>query len=274
MIVSLEGHEKTGKSAWAYTAPLPIVSFSLDMGHERAIYGTLFPKFFEGLTINIVPYVKGMKLKDELQSPADITIYELPSPMQLDADKLAGYMEQWDYFLDRYVEHMTNKVTKTIVIDTMTLMRKHKVNAYLQELQGQGKARKQLQQIEYGHPDGAIRDLYTFAKSAGKNLIATHHLRDHYAPGMSRDGVITTVADGTFEIDGVKDTARFADVVLRMEKDKTGKLETLLVTCGPNLQFEGNKYPNNTWDKLVDIIELGWHGQPFQRRTARLESAK
>lgn len=265
MIISVEGHEKTGKSTFALTAPLPIVGFSLDMGSERALYGSLYPKFFEGLKIDLVKYEKGVKATE---TTADITIYELPSPMQLNIEKLQGYIEQWDYFLDRYVLAMTSKRVSTVVIDTMTLMRKHKINAYLQELQGQGKARKQLQQIEYGHPDGAIRDLFAFAKSVNKNLIATHHLRDHYSPGVSRDGVITTVADGTFELDGVRDTARFADIVVRMVKEKGG-ITGNLVTCGPNLSFEGNNIPNVTWDKLVDIIELGWYGTPFQRRTEK-----
>lgn len=269
MIVSVEGHEKTGKTTFAYTAPLPIVSFSLDMGHERALYGAMYPKFFEGLDIQVVPYVKGAKM---VPATADITVYELPSPMQLDVDKMLGYIEQWDYFLDRYVDAMMDKRTGTVVVDTMTLMRKNKINAYLQELQGQGKARKQLQQIEYGHPDGAIRDLYVFAKSAGKNLVATHHLRDHYSPGL-RDGQVTTVADGTFEIDGVKDTAKFVDVGIRMGKDK-GKLMATIDVCGPNLAFEGTSHPNLTWDKLVDVIELGWHGTPFMRRTERVEVAK
>ena len=267
MIVSVEGHEKTGKSSFAYTAPLPIVSFSLDMGHERALFGALYPKYFEGLTVETIKYEKGKKAGE---TTADITVFELPSPMQLNAEKLIGYMEQWDYFLDRYVTAMTDKRTRTVIVDTMTMMRKHKINAYLQELQGAGKARKQLQQIEYGHPDGAIRDLYVFAKATTKNLIATHHLREHYSPGVNGQGQITTVADGTYEIDGVRDTMRFVDVGLRNYKEK-GKVMTRIDVCGPNLQFEGTEHPNMTWDGLINVIELGWYGSKFDRRTVEVE---
>ena len=269
MIISIEGHEKTGKSSFAYTAPLPIVAFSLDMGHERALYGQLFPTFFKDLKVDIVDYNTSVK---PTEPTADITVYLMPSPMQLNADKLVGYMEQWDYFLARYVMAMTNKTTNTVVVDTMTLMRKLKINAYLQELQGQGKARKQLQQIEYGHPDGAIRDLYTFAKTTtSKNLIAIHHLRDHYSAVVSRDGLVTTAADGTFEIDGVRDTAKFIDVGLRMNKERNKPLTATIEVCGSNLNMEGNMLPNPTWDKVVDMISIGWYGTPFPRRAIKEE---
>lgn len=262
MIIAVEGHEKSGKSTFGYTGPLPIVSFSLDMGHERALYGSQHEKYFKGLNIEVVKYKSGAPVTP---ITADITVYEMPSPIQIDQDKLMGYEEQWAYFIARFVEAMTKPFVSTVVVDTMTLARKHKVNAYLQELQGAGKARKQLQQIEYGHPDGAIRDLYTFAKAAGKNLVAVHHLRDHYAPAVDRDGRVTTAADGTFEIDGVKDTDKYVDVNLRFHKLK-GKIETEIQVCGPNLAYEGTKHANMDWDMLINMISVGWYGTPFPRR--------
>jgi hypothetical protein len=239
------------------------------MGHERALYGSLYPKYFDGLKIEVVEYDRNKKWTGP---EADITIFELPSPLQLDEDKLIGYIEQWNYFLDRYVTAFTSKDVRTVGVDTMTLMRKVKINAYLQELQGAGKARKQLTQIEYGHPDGEIRDLFVFAKTSGKNLVATHHLREHYAPGMSRDGAITTVPDGTYEIDGVRDTAKYADVIVRMEKEKDGKIWGKLTTCGVNLSYEGQSIPNMSWDSLVNMIEVGWYGRPFERRKMEVGS--
>jgi hypothetical protein len=262
LIISVEGHEKSGKSTFGYTGPLPIVSFSLDMGHERALYGSQHKKWFEGLEIQVVKYDRTLKAEDPT---ADVTVYELPNPIQLNAEKLIGYEEQWDYFIDRYVKAMTGNVVKTVIVDTMTLARQHKIKAYLQELQGQGKARKQLQQIEYGHPDGEVRDLYTFAKAAGKNLVAVHHLRDHYAPAINRDGVVTTAADGTFEIDGVRDTAKYVDVAIRMVKNK-GVLTGEIQICGPDLSFEGSSLPNISWDSLINMISINWSGTPFPRR--------
>lgn len=264
MIISLEGQEATGKSTFAYTAPLPIVAFSLDLGHERAIYGTQFMEHFAGLKIEVNPYSKVPKS----YKSNDITIYELPSPVQVDDKRLVGYMEQWEYFINIFADAMQDPNVSTVVVDTMTLLRKNKCDAYLQELQVGGKVRKQLLQIEYGQPDGAIRALYTHAKSFGKNLVAVHHLRDHYASGVNRDGQIESMPDGTQEIDGVKDTLRYVDVSLRMTKT-SGRLTSLIGKCGPNLAYEGNPVPDATWDRLVNMLETGWHGKPFPRRKER-----
>lgn len=269
MIVSIEGNEATGKTTLALTAPLPIVMFSLDLGAERAIYGTHYEQFFKGLDVHFQRYVKGQEPDDYTQH--DITVYELPTPIQLDNDKLMGYMEQWQYFIGIFARAIVDPYVKTVVVDTMTLLRKNKCDAYLQELQGQGKPRKQLQQMEYSHPDGAIRTLYTYAQSAGKNFIGVHHLRPHYTQQLNRDGTVESMPQGE-EIDGVRDTLRYVDVALRNEKDK-GKLKSQIVKCGPNLGFEGTPIANATWDKLVEMLEVGWHGRPYDRRHPEAETS-
>ena len=162
----------------------------------------------------------------------------------------------------------------TFVVDTMTLLRKNKCDAYLQELQTAGKPRKQLMQTEYGHPDGAIRSLYTFATSYEKNLVATHHLRDHYAPQLNKDGQVEQMPDGTKEVDGVKDTARYADIVLRNEK-RAGNLVSKMTKCGPNIGLENMAIPGATWDSVMQLItDAGWNGKPFPRRTPEIITGK
>src|SRR5260221_3751757 len=136
MIISIEGAEATGKSTFAYTAPLPIVGFSLDLGSERAIYGTQWDKYFNGLKIETHTYMP--EQKPAPYSGNDITIYEMPSPMQMDPNRLIGYMEQWSYFIHIFAEALQDREVGTIVIDTATLLRKNKCDAYLQEMQQVG----------------------------------------------------------------------------------------------------------------------------------------
>lgn len=266
MIISVEGQEATGKSTLLYTAPLPIVCFSLDMGHERSLYGAKFGEFFKGLKIEFVKYPKGTT---ESYKGNDITVFELPPPIQLDPMRVVGYMEQWEYFVNLFAELIQDDEVATVGIDTMTILTKNKRDAYLQELQKKAQPgqtpRKQLQQIEYGHPDGQIRNLYTSASSMGKNLIAVHHLRDHYAPMLNADGQMTTGPDGTLEIDGIKDTPRFVDIRLTNEK-KGGVISSKFTKCGYNLELEGTTIPNLNWDSLVNILEMNWNGRPFPRR--------
>lgn len=276
MIVSIEGQAGTCKSGFAYTSPLPIVAFSPDMGHDRAIYGSLFPEFFQGLDIKRVTYVaptmtaqgKFSEVKYEPYSGHDITIYEMPVPMQMDPDKLTGFMEQWMYFIKIFSAAVTDPAVSTILLDTATLLRKLKINAYLQELQGQGKARKQLQQIEYGHPDGEIRTLYTMANGLRKNMVAIHHVRDHYSKQMTVDGKIETSPDGTFEIDGVKDTEKMVDILMRTEAGKNTVMGSLVKAP---LTLIGSQIPLPTWDRLINVLSSSWYGEPYPRRKTETE---
>ena len=277
MIINVEGEEKTGKSTFAYTAPLPIVVFSTDLGHQRAIYGKLYPEFFEGLDIAVFKYKKpqlewvngkaSAKVEYEPFTGHDITIYEMPTPLQLDPNRVEGFMAQWAYMLTIYVAAMQDPLLQTVVADTMTLVYKNKIDAYLEELNTKNAAsRKQLLQIEYGHVNEGIRSLYDFAKSCEKNLVAVHHLRDHYVSRPKGNGEIESVADGTLETDGMKETSKKVDIVLRIEKTKEGKLIGKMPTCGPNLAMENIPVPNPTWDSVMEVVEMGWHGEKFPRR--------
>lgn len=269
MIVSSEGEPSTGKSTWAHTSPLPIVSFSFDLGFDRAVYGTQFDKYFKGLKVVKHKYNMQVTEAPKIVAGDDITCYEMVPPLQADPSRLTGFMELWNYFNGAFVEACINPAVSTIVIDTLTLLTKYKQDAYLQELQqktplGQ-QARQQLQQIEYGRPNSDIRTVINTANGMGKNLVVTNHLRDEYKQGVKPDGSVGSMPTGQLEHDGVKDIMRLVDVQIRQEK-VGGKLESRIIKCGPNLSYEGMKLSNLDWDGLVTLLNTGWHGTPYPRR--------
>ena len=261
MILSIEGDEATGKTALAYTAPLPIVGFSFDPGYERAILGARYEEFFEGLNIKYVDYDKGGDPK--LDTVADITIYNLPQQIQIDSDAIHGTNELWSYFVSLYTQAVQGGA-RSLVVDTMTLARRIKADAYLQTLQeknAQGaRGRKQLLQIEWGHANDSIRDLYSVAQALKKNLVAIHHMTDERKDGIDRDGAVTSMLTGKKVLEGLNQTYRYVDVALRMEK-KGSELTGTMVKCGYNLQLEGNPLKNVSWDRLVTMIEMGLGGR-------------
>ena len=263
MLLSIEGEEKSGKTTLAYTAPLPIVGFSFDLGTDRAINGTKYDEWFKGLTIKRIPYGAGTSW-----SGNDITIYDLPRPIQLSQELLSGFMELWNYFIQLCAKAMMDPAISTIVVDTMTLCRRIKADAYLQELQegSPNRPRKQLLQIEYGHANDSIRNLYDLAQSMGKNFVAVHHLTDEYKPQLKSDGTVESMPTGTRVLEGLVGTYRYQDVAVRNEK-RGSSIETKILSCGYNLGLEGMSIVNCSWDTLVGMISGSLGGRiNIQRR--------
>lgn len=272
MILNIEGEESTAKTTLALTGPLPIVCLSYDMGHKRAIWGSKFGEYFKDLKIEVVKYQP--KTKPPSYEGNDITVYAIPTPMQLDPEEIVGFEAIWDYTLDIFGRAMMDSREVTMVIDTMTLLTKHKRDAYLEEANRKAKQdkkplRKQLTQIEYGRPDGETRSLFQMAAAYEKNLIVIHHLRDHYGPVLKDDGTIGQGPDGTKEHEGVRDVPRYFDVSLRNENVKGKGIVSTFVKCGYNLNLQGMSIQEATWDKVIDFIENsppGWNGPRFDRR--------
>jgi hypothetical protein len=283
MIVSVEGGESTGKSSLALTAPLPLVMFSFDMGHNRGLYGKLFPQFVEGKKVEVIKYRKPKvswvggnfrveKVEYEPFEGNDITVYELPSPIQMDINMIEGYIAQWAYFQQLFVSVMQSDTVQTVAVDTMTLCYRNKCDAYLEEMNVKSDGnRKQLIQIEYGRPNEGIRNIYQYAKAIGKNMVVTHHLRDHYVQ-VTKNGQLESVADGTLETDGIRDTARYVDISLRNTK-KGAVLTSTFQKCGENLDMEGKSINNATWDRVMNMVEVGWHGPAFPRREQEVDAS-
>jgi hypothetical protein len=262
MILSIEGDEATGKSALAYTGPLPIVGFGFDMGAERAIYGGLYTKFFEGLKIEMVPYQKGTNPEAwDHWHRNDITVYELPQPIQLGGTKMKGCREMWAYFIVLAAKAMSDPTVRTVVVDTMTVARRVKADAHLQELQenpkqGEG-PRIRLLQVEWGPPNDAMRQLYTMASGLKLNFVGIHHLTDERADTVDGKGEVKNITTGKRILEGLNHTYRFVDVALRMTKERGKGVKATLEKCGYNLVLEGISKYNPCWDDLVDWINMG-----------------
>lgn len=255
MLLSIEGEEATIKTTMAYTAPWPIVGFQFDLGEERALYGAMYDKYFKNAKINIVKYDRLGENKPTKQWDGyDITIYQLPQPISLSSNLITGHKALYDYFITLLGLAVSDSNIQSIVVDTMTLARSVKADAYLEELNQKGADRRQLLQIEYGHPNEAIRSLYSLMKACDKNFIAIHHLRDGYAPQMIK-GEIQSVPTGERVLDGLDKTLRFVDVAIRNVK-KGSTINSVFVKCGYNLDLEGGSVPGNDWNSIVTIINM------------------
>ena len=268
MLFSIEGEEACGKTTLAYTAPRKIVGFAFDMGAERAIYGTQYKELFSDLEIQFLPY-DGSATVVPQWAEHDITIYELPQPIQLDTIAVAGCEQLWDYFIQLMVAAIRDDSVRSIVLDTATLARRIKADAYLQNLQQKatdGKIRERLLQIEYGATNDAIRSIYTTMAGVKKNLVAIHHLTDERKETIDAKGAIVQALTGNRILEGLTQTYRFFDIAVRNTKEK-GELTTTLTKCGYNLSLEGIPVQDATWDKLSQMIENSLGG------TLKLERA-
>lgn len=275
-ILSLEGLEKCFKTTTAYTAPLPIVGFQFDMGVRRALYGTKFEEYFKDLKIEIITYKPDMKLPAKEGKPwhgNDITIFEYPAPIQLDSKSYRGCIDLWTHFMITYVDAMADPYVTTGVIDTMTLCRRTKADAHLEELQRRGaekrppEYRHQLLQIEWGVANDAIRTVYTTAQAYKKNLVAVHHLTEHYAPQV-RDGITTLQPDGTMVAEGYNKTDQIVDWAVRHEK-QYGQVKAKITVCGDATDLEGQEIFPITWNGLAETVESKFGGriQFYKRET-------
>lgn len=264
MLVAIEGEEGCGKTTLAYTAPRKIVGFAFDMGVERALYGGKHKELFEGLKIQIVTYSPGRgNLPD--WSDHDITIYELPQPIQLDTTLIKGAMGLWDYYIQLLVKALKDPEVKSVVVDTMTVARRVKADAYLEGLQAKTQPghqpRERLLQIEWGATNDAIRGIYTTAAGLKKHLVAVHHLTDERKETVdSKTGAIVQALTGKRVLEGLSQTYRFVDIAIRNEKvtptgDSNTRVQTVFRKCGYNLSMEGFPLADPTWDLLVQVIE-------------------
>ncbi|KKM81654.1 hypothetical protein LCGC14_1327680 [marine sediment metagenome] len=280
MLLSIEGDEATGKTTLAYSAPLPIVGFAYDMGIERAIKGGKYEELFAGLDILIIPYSKDATHLGGVPpwDGKDITIFELPSPIQLDSMRLVGNTALWLYSINLMAAAFSDLAISTIVVDTMTVARRAKASSHLEELQraayapdgsllpdGKGgflKPREQLIQIEYGKINDAVRDIYTTgagvkqASGRPKNLVATHHLTDERKEGLDEKGQVVQMLTGKKILEGLAQTHRFVDIAILTTKENK-EIKGELKKCGYSLAMEGTVLANPTWDSIANLVSMG-----------------
>jgi len=268
MLLSIEGEEATGKTTLAYTAPTPSVGFQFDLGSDRAIYGAKYGELFEGKKIVTVPYGKEAVPQ---WNGNDITIYELPTPIQLEGVRVQGALELWLYFVQLANKSLVDPGVASIIIDTMTIARKLRADAYLQTLQDKAftpdgkrrqniEVREQLIQIEWGKPNGSIRDLYIAGGGARKNLAAVHHLTDERMDKMVESRMERGVLTGNRILDGLSDTYRFVDVAVRTTT-KGQMVSCTVLKCGYALSIKGTSLENPTWESLTNTINMATGGR-------------
>ena len=272
MLLSIEGDEATGKTTLAYSGPLPLVGFAFDMGAKRAMMGGRFNELFNGVDIHYVPYDTQPVLQGRIEADAgpwvghDITVIELPPPIQLDSIRVKGYGVLWSYFIVMCAKAFMAPEVKTVVVDTMTVARRVRCDSHLEALQdtafdaagkriAQVHLRERLSQIEYGNPNDAIRDIYTTGAGVDKNLIAAHHLTDEYAKMPNEKGIVEDKATGRRVLEGLKNTHRFVDIAILMTKDK-GKVTGRFEKFGYNLAMEGTTQADPTWDTVSDLVAM------------------
>lgn len=285
MILSLEGNAGVGKSTLMYSAPTPSVILAFDAGANRALYGSMH-SLFEGVDIQIVPYphlfaeqpisksLMPMVRKSWKRNEGKaVTVYMLPEPIQM-GPKLDGVRYLWNEFKLLVDEALADPKIKTVGVDTGTIMRRVAIDWHLETLQAtpNGKDRLQLLQIEYGKPNDQVRAVYAtaqniceYASMTGqvKNFIVTHHMDDVYVLKPNASGVMESYATGQEQLAGLKDTYRYVDVALRMEKSqvagtKAGTqmsvIDAEFMKCGYDLSLEHGKIRNPTWDTLAEMI--------------------
>lgn len=271
MLLSVEGESGCGKTTLAYTAPGKVVGFAFDMGVERALYGGLHNQLFKDHTIQIIPYDKDLPSVPAVTreglwpwSSHDITVYELPQPIQLDTIMISGAEVLWNYFIGHLVTVLKDPSIRSVVIDTMTVARRVKADAYLEGLQANTaegkKPRERLLQIEYGATNDAIRGIYTTCAGLKKSLVAVHHLTDERKETIGKDGSIEMALTGKRILEGLNQTYRFVDVAIRNEKivnptKGQPRVQTILNKCGFNLSLEGVAIGNPTWTNLTQLIK-------------------
>lgn len=278
MLLSVEGESGCGKTTLAYTAPSKVVGFAFDMGVERALYGGLHNQLFKDRTIQIVPYDSKAPAVPQVAewNNNDITVYELPQPIQLDTIMISGAEILWNYFIGHLVTVLKDPGVRSIVIDTMTVARRVKADAYLEGLQANTqegkKPRERLLQIEYGATNDAIRGIYTTAAGMKKNLVAVHHLTDERKETIGPTGQVEMALTGKRILEGLSQTYRFVDIAIRNEKlvnptKDQPRIRTVFNKCGYNLALEGTPIGNPTWDMLSQVIEDSLGGTLQLERT-------
>ena len=259
MILSVEGEAGTAKSTLSYTQPYPIMGFNFDMGVDRAIYGVKFNDYFADKTIRRIKYDASPDRGPITWEGHDITIIDLPHPLQLHRYELHGYRDLWAYFMRLFNYTVMHEDIKSIALDTATLARRAKANDYLQELQEKesdvNKKRKQLLQIEYGHVNDGIRMLYDAVKSTGKNMVAVHHLTDEYKPQVNRDGAVESMPSGERILEGLAGTHRLVDIALRTYMTSSNvPMAKIVEKCGYNPSLIGVAVVPK-WDSIIQVVQ-------------------
>ena len=183
LVVQVEGHEKTGKTHFALTAPGPIAYFGLDLGDEGVI-----EKFLaEGKEI-ITP-------DDGIRVPTTVE-------MHIDGPRLDA-SSAWEQFKKAYIAACKSPQVRTIVWDTATEVWE------LIRLARFGKL-AQVMPVQYGPVNGEMRGLIRAAYDSNKNFVMLHKMKAEY---------VNDKRTGKYERAGFGDTGYVVQINLRTFHD-------------------------------------------------------
>ena len=152
LIISVDGHEKQGKSHFALTAPQPIALFDVDTGLEGVV-----EKFdhTKGIFQNTYRYRSGLQ--------------------QIEYEKL------WDDFVKAHEDVLNIEGVRTIVWDTASELWE------LIRLARFGKL-TQVKPFHYGPVNAEFRELVRKVYDTDKNMILVHKRRKKYVDDMWKGG--------------------------------------------------------------------------------------
>jgi len=210
IIAQVEGHEKTGKTHFAFTAPGPIAYFGLDTGEEGVI-----EKFLADGKEIITP-------DESIRVP---NIVE----MSADGPKMDA-VAAWEQMKKAYSACCRSPQVRSIVWDTATEVWE------LIRLARFGKL-AQVMPVQYSPVNAEMRGLIRLAYDSDKNFIMLHKVKPEY---------VNDKKTGKFERAGFSDTQYLVQLNLRTEYDhESGLFGVTVLNCRQNmtlcdLKFEGD----------------------------------
>jgi hypothetical protein len=217
IITSVSALPKSGKTYLGFTWPDPIKSYSFDLG---AAY--IAKKFFPSKKIDI---------------------HEFSLPI-IETDNPAPYAEKvWDEFQKEFKADVYGGKYQTVIVDTATALW-----AIIRQAITEAKNRKKLLEVEYALPNLKMSALFSHARVSGVNLVTIQYLRDKYVNGDNT---------GQLELDGWKQTAGQADIVLEMSRvSKGGKcqMQTMIVDNRFDRDVNGKTFLDTNYEELTTIL--------------------
>lgn len=282
-IVALCGEEGTCKTTMALTFPKPLSHLDVDVGgYARAAWrldvsqaeSHSFPK---PLTEADIAKMKGQAIANPKASTRSLGVPK----------KIEGMKELWQNIIDQIVKDALNQEVRTIVIDSATMHYKIGCDAYLQELQekqlykhktnsqtrnipfDENNFREKLQPVEYGNVYDRLQRVYHTCRSYRKNLVLVHYPTDEYGTIPDGRGGLVDGKTGKVIMDGYKDTAKFADIVMwlsvksQMKEGKEDKFPVAKFTkCGVEgmgLRAVGMEVPAS-YEGIINLKNLMQQG--------------
>lgn len=253
MIFSIWGEDKSCKSTLALTFPKPLVVMELDIGgFARAIYR--FQDQFDSGLIRYEAY------------PFPFQIGKLdPETLTVRQSKIVVGMKELFYkFTASFFKHLEDD-TKTIVIDTGTLLYDLVCSGYLQEKQEiqfdaignllpNERLRVSLTPLEYREPYLRMRGFVYQAKARNKHLVITHHATDEYGPVLQKDGSVAEARTGKRTRHGWQQLGDSADVMVHTFWDNKTSKPLCTIELAEIKQLEGMVFEEPTYDKINEVI--------------------